>query len=81
MATNFSPCKGSYVLNQFPSNVMFGMNGFHISASGVIQGHHGSLVCESVLGQDTSGPQPSTRKDMNNVRCCHEMTKTLLKLA
>ena len=44
MATNFSPCKGSYVLNQFPSNVMFGMNGFHISASGAIQGHHGSLV-------------------------------------
>ena len=39
MATNFSPCKGSYVLNQFPSNVMFGMNGFHVSASGVIQGH------------------------------------------
>ena len=28
MATNFSPCKGSFVLNQFPSNVMFGMNGF-----------------------------------------------------
>ena len=28
MATNFSPCKGSYVLNQFPSNVMFAMNGF-----------------------------------------------------
>ena len=28
MATSFSPCKGSYVLNQFPSNVMFGMNGF-----------------------------------------------------
>ena len=27
-----SPCKGSYVLNQFPSNVMFGMNGFHVSA-------------------------------------------------
>ena len=40
MATNFSPCKGSYVLNQFPSNVMFGMNGFHVSASGAIQGHH-----------------------------------------
>ena len=38
MATNFSPCKGSYVLNQFPSNVMFGMNGFHVSASGAIQG-------------------------------------------
>ena len=44
MATNFSPCKGSYVLNQFPSNVMFGMNGFHVSASGSIQGHHGPLV-------------------------------------
>ena len=47
MATNFSPCKGSYVLNQFPSNVMFGMNGFHVSASGAIQGHHGPLVFES----------------------------------
>ena len=44
MATNFSPCKGSYVLNQFPRNVMFGMNGFHVSASGAIQGHHGPLV-------------------------------------
>ena len=44
MATNFSPCRGSYVLNQFPSNVMFGMNGFHVSASGAIQGHHGPLV-------------------------------------
>ena len=44
MATNFSPCKGSYVLNQFPSNVMFGMNGFHVSAGGAIQGHHGPLV-------------------------------------
>ena len=44
MATNFSPCKGSYGLNQFPSNVMFGMNGFHVSASGAIQGHHGPLV-------------------------------------
>ena len=46
MATKFSPCKGSYVLNQFPSNVMFGMNGFHVSASGAIQGHHGPLVIE-----------------------------------
>ena len=46
MATNFSPCKGSYVLNQFPSNVMFGMNGFHVSASGAIQGHRGPLVLE-----------------------------------
>ena len=49
MATNFSPCKGSYVLNQFPSNVMFGMNGFHISASGAIQGHHGPLVYQSLF--------------------------------
>ena len=48
MATNFSPCKGSYVLNQFPSNVMFGMNGFHLSASGAIQGHHGPLVMELI---------------------------------
>ena len=44
MATNFSPCQGSYVLNGFPSNIMFGMNGFHISASGAIQGHHGPFV-------------------------------------
>ena len=44
MATNFSPFKGSYVLNQFPSKVMFGMNGFHVLASGAIQGHHGPLV-------------------------------------
>ena len=44
MATSFSPCKGSYVLNQFPSNVMFGMNGLHVLASGAIQGHHGPLV-------------------------------------
>ena len=49
MATNFSPCKGSYVLNQFPSNVMFGMNGFHASASGAIQGHHGPLVSYCVI--------------------------------
>ena len=43
MATNFSPCKGSYVLNQFPSIVMFGMKGLHVSASEAIQGHHGPL--------------------------------------
>ena len=43
-ASRVTPCKGSYVLNQFPSNVMFGMNGFHVSASGAIQGHHGPLV-------------------------------------
>ena len=50
MATNFSPCKGSYVLNQFPSNVTFGMNGFHVSASGAIQGHHGPLVSLAKAG-------------------------------
>ena len=44
MVSNFSPCKGSYVLHQFPSNVIFGMNGFHVSASGAIQGHHGPVV-------------------------------------
>ena len=44
MATNFSPCYGSYVLDQFPSIVMSGMKGFHVSASGAIQGHHGPLV-------------------------------------
>ena len=42
MATNFSPCKRSYVLNT--SNLMFGMNVFHVSTSGVIQGHHGPLI-------------------------------------
>ena len=54
MATNFSPCKGSYVLNQFPSNVMFGMNGFHVSASEAIQGHHGPLVFRNVIGKEMS---------------------------
>ena len=55
MATKFSPCKGSYVLNQFPSNVMFGMNGFHVSASGAIQGHHGPLV---LAESNTVSPHP-----------------------
>ena len=54
MATNFSPCKGSYVLNQFPSNVMFGMNRFHVSASGAIQGHHGPLVVQPACGEQDS---------------------------
>ena len=49
MATNFSLCKVSYVLNQFPSNVTFGMNGFHVSASGAIQGHHGPLVVKNFM--------------------------------
>ena len=57
MATNFSPCKGSYVLNQFPSNVMIGMNGFQVSASGAIQGHHGPLV---IIGLWYSDPEHRT---------------------
>ena len=44
MATNFSPSLWSYVLNQFPSVVTFGMKGFYVSATGAIQGHHGPLV-------------------------------------
>ena len=63
MATNFSPCKGSHVLNQFPSNVMFGMNGFHVSASGAIQGHHGPLVWLS-LARNTCTLQVVTRLDI-----------------
>ena len=38
----------------------------------------------SVLGQDTSEPQPSTgetQEDMNNVSCCRDMTEILLKAA
>ena len=37
----------------------------------------------SVLGQDSSEPQPSTGEiqDMNNVICCHDMTDILLKVA
>ena len=44
MATNFSPVLGVLCLNQFPSIVMFGVKGFYVSASGVIQGHHDPLV-------------------------------------
>ena len=33
---------------------MFGMNGFHVSASGAIQGHHGPLVkCDMERGIST----------------------------
>ena len=38
----------------------------------------------SVLGQDTSEPQPSTgetREDLNNVNCRRDMTEILLKAA
>ena len=40
------------------------------------------FFCGSVLGQDTSEPQPSTgetQEDMNNVSCRHDMTEILLK--
>ena len=30
---------------------MFGMNGFHVSASGAIQGHHGPLVFLRIAGR------------------------------
>ena len=56
MATNFSPCEGSYVLNQFPSNVMFGRNGFQVSASGAIQGHHGPLVSYAIISATVNDP-------------------------
>ena len=78
MATKFSPCKGSYVLNQFPSNVMFGMNGFHVSASGAIQGHHGPLVKRLVLqtrenqglfGKGCRGCSPPKNKSMVTKAC------------
>ena len=66
MATNFSPCKGSYVLNQFPSNVTFGMNGFHVSASGAIQGHHGPLVVNISLATVTSSTVTSSKLNVEN---------------
>ena len=48
----------------------------HTGSSGFFRG--------SVLGQDTSEPQPSTgeaQEDMNNVNCRREMTEILLKAA
>ena len=44
----------------------------------------GDLFPGSVLGQDTSEPQPSTgeaQEDMNNVSCRPDMTEILLKAA
>ena len=67
MATNFSPCKGSYVLNQFPSNVMFGMNGFHVSASGAIQGHHCPLVSKGLITRPVKSRDCVVKsKEINN---------------
>ena len=40
----FQSLLGVYVLNQFPSIVMLGMKGFHVSASEAIHGHHGPIV-------------------------------------
>ena len=72
MATNFSPCKGSYVSNQFPSNVMFGMNGFHVSASGAIQGHHGPLVHICIPGGKTLSLVPKSGSSVKvKVQCSH----------
>ena len=70
MATKFSPCKGSYVLNQFPSNVMFGMNGFHVSASGAIQGHHGPLVSQYFQKSSLPGLSSQAADGMISVCFC-----------
>ena len=48
----------------------------HTGSSGFFPG--------SVLGQDTSEPQPSTgetQEDVNNVNCRRDMTEILLKLS
>ena len=81
MATNFSPCKGSYVLNQFPSNVMFGMNGFHVSASGAIQGHHGPLVILFFMLFFSSCMTELVIYVREYLGCCHDMTEILFKAA
>ena len=58
-----------------------------ISELGVLgSSHTGSsgFFCGSVLGQDTSEPQPSadeTQEDVNNVNCRRDMTEILLKAA
>ena len=54
VATNLSPSQGSYVSNHFPSILMFGLKGFYMSASGVIQGHHDPLVIVSGKSWDFS---------------------------
>ena len=77
MATNFRPCKGSYVLNQFPSNVMFGMNGFHVSASGAIQGHHGPLVC--IVTPMESYIYPFATVFSKDLYCRHVKTRACLR--
>ena len=48
----------SNILNQFPGIVMFGMNGFYVSASGTIQGHHGPKISAITfyLGNDAHSP-------------------------
>ena len=85
MATNFRPCKGSYALNQFPSDVMFGMNGFHVSASGAIQGHHGPLVlifstpAASVSGCFTHGQLKDEEIKFENVSIYEEKSGTKRK--
>ena len=77
MATNFSPCWGSYVLDQFTSIVMSGMKGFDVSASGAIQGHHGPLVsfissriCEKV-------PFSHDRSHLSKNRCTSKFSQLL----
>ena len=51
---------------QFPSIVMSGMKGFHVSASGAIQGHHGPLV-----GEPTCSDQDIVfRKSLQSMFVC-----------
>ena len=57
---HFSPFDGPWVFSPNPekkqpaSIVMFGMKGFHISAIGAIQGHHGPLVVLNIFVSDTA---------------------------
>ena len=76
MAANLSLSQAFYVLNLFPSFVMFGMNGFYVSASEEIQGHHGPLVPNSRLNNSgCSGPIISIIKLIRDLRAIYTVTK------
>ena len=66
MATNFSPCEVSYVLNQFQSIVMFDMKGFHVSAIGAIQGQHGPQVENFLLYLYVKPENPQHRTNFHS---------------
>ena len=44
MATNFSPVLGVLCFKPIPKYCSVWYEGFYVSASGAIQGHHGPLV-------------------------------------